>query len=95
MEDLAKATLGNLHTAAAMSENGGDSDQPSRSHALTDAQGTEAGSGLTGRTGPTAKVKQVYASHDLESLIVDNLLCKSDPEASSRSRGIAEASGRG
>ncbi|KAK9865821.1 hypothetical protein WJX84_003538 [Apatococcus fuscideae] len=55
VEDLAKATLGNLH-AAAMSENGGgDSEQPSRSHALTDALGTEAGSGLTGRTGPIIK----------------------------------------
>lgn len=54
VEDLAKATLGNLHAAAAMSENGGgDSDQPSRSHALTDALETEAGSG---RTGPTIKV---------------------------------------
>ena len=58
VEDLAKATLGNLHAAAAMSENGGgDSEQPSRSHALTDAQGTEVGSGLTGRTGPTIKVQ--------------------------------------
>lgn len=54
VEELAKATLGNLHAAAAMSENGGaDSEQPSRSHALTDAMGTEAGSG---RTGPTIKV---------------------------------------
>ena len=59
VEDLAKATLGNLH-AAAMSENGGgDSEQPSRSHALTDALGTEAGSGLTGRTGPIIKVSCV------------------------------------